>query len=67
MKRKKGLLPCPFCGGEPELFILSHDRDEDVNYYDIECQQCGAMMLTPKDHMLSEDKNKLIKMWNKRI
>lgn len=51
------LKPCPFCGGEAEVFIAD-DFCEDDMYY-VECTVCGASTL--ECHPLKDD---AIKDWN---
>jgi len=67
MKRKKNILSCPFCGSKANLFVMDSGKKDGKKYYDIECTQCGAIMLTPKQHMLSDNKIDIIERWNHRV
>jgi predicted nucleic-acid-binding Zn-ribbon protein len=46
---------------------MNSNKKDNKKYYDIECTNCGAIMLTPKQHMLSDNKLEIIEMWNKRV
>lgn len=48
------LKPCPFCGGEPEMY-------EGEGLWSIECSKCAA---EPYPYYVSEEE--AIKMWNAR-
>ena len=48
------LKPCPFCGGEAELY------QSYCGYYQIECHQCSARSCT------AVEKESVISNWNKR-
>ena len=48
------LKPCPFCGGEAELY------QSYCGYYQIECHQCGARSCT------AVEKESVISNWNMR-
>ena len=54
-------------GENANLFVMNNNKKDNKKYYDIECTNCGAIMLTPKQHMLSDNKLEIIEMWNKRV
>lgn len=59
------LKPCPFCGGEVELFDNSRDFSADRKRYFIRCKnKKGCMMIMAFE--VNIDKNQTIKQWNKR-
>ena len=52
----KELLPCPFCGGEAELFDYP-----EMKAYCVACLECGV------ETLIYSSKEKAIKAWNTRI
>lgn len=36
------LKPCPFCGGEAELFYHPNARNDDCRAFEAKCFSCGA-------------------------
>lgn len=63
------LKPCPFCGGEAELFDNSKDFTADRKRYFIRCKGekrkgRGCMMIMAFDQ--NTDKAATIKQWNHR-
>ncbi|MBU0847356.1 Lar family restriction alleviation protein [Patescibacteria group bacterium] len=62
------LLPCPFCGCEPELkFICNdifHSRKQKV---EIKCSRCSVKMVNSDRQFIIEHMARtVIEMWNKR-
>lgn len=54
-KPKFDLLPCPFCGGEPELDNLIDDND-----YFVQCKDCEVQQIANyKPHVAA-------RRWNER-
>lgn len=66
------LKPCPFCGGEAELYISPRENSDTTHMYKIICKNigdCGAEMVEAisfyqKDYF--EAKQRLIRRWNRR-
>ena len=54
------LLPCPFCGGEVEMY--STQADAISEYYGFHCKSCD--MATSYDY--PNDREEAIKNWNTR-
>ena len=57
------LKPCPFCGGEAEMFFNNVTRDYSICCYDVynDYDCCGAEIAS------YIDEKELIEMWNQRI
>lgn len=53
------LKPCPFCGGEAEMFSWQAHIN-DVNHLDLACTNCGARF-----HDVSSEKE-AFEVWNRR-
>ena len=51
---RKGLLPCPHCGGKAGLW-QAYDSS-----WCVQCDRCGAMTM-------KFDKDEAVKRWNKRV
>lgn len=56
--QKIRLMPCPFCGAEPEL------KAHEGNLYSVRCmnQECNVLVHTLPD----KSKTEAIRAWNKR-
>jgi Lar family restriction alleviation protein len=68
----KKLKPCPFCGGEVEVDKLG-DRDECFALTGVLCKNCGIYFTCRETkwidceyEILEEEKNVLLKAWNRR-
>jgi len=55
MKKKIKLKPCPFCGGEAELYQTW------TGDYCVQCNKCGATTLHKRDA------NIVVGDWNRRV
>ena len=53
------LLPCPFCGEEPQIVEIKYQGCSSVEFYDIACE-CGLSIGK------QEDLDDLIEQWNRR-
>jgi Lar family restriction alleviation protein len=53
------LLPCPFCGGSPEICF----QRDDIGDYKVECSGCGAVSCPDG---MRYDRQLAIDDWNKR-
>ena len=58
---REGLKPCPFCGGEAELF----EREEGSDFWDIRCKTSECFMEDGSNWFLHPDV--VTKMWNTRV
>ena len=54
------LKPCPFCGGNAELYSWTADNTEHYRYYRVGCKKCYAGTLTYSNMDIA------IISWNKR-
>ena len=54
----EGLLKCPFCGGEAEIYEV---EDSFASGFVVACEKCGTS--TP----MSDDELKVTKSWNNRV
>ena len=71
------LKPCPFCGGEADIWIKSQNRHPFVgSYILVKCDVCGACTKTfynlndiPEDDSWThwETAERAIKAWNRRV
>ena len=52
--QRKGLLPCPYCGGKAGLY------QDYTSSWCVQCDKCGATTL-------KGDKEDVIKKWNRRV
>lgn len=54
--------PCPFCGGEGQIFCLSKSYNINEDKYRVECEEldCGA------ESPLFYTQEEAIKWWNRR-
>ena len=60
---EENLLPCPFCGGIPEL----HESDNWGGIYTIFCTGCGAEVGDDCCLEYGTDKETAIYLWNRRV
>jgi len=61
------LLPCPHCGGEPELKFIGNEHTKSRTAV-IKCKDCRATILNSTIHQNSETvANWTITAWNNRI
>lgn len=71
---KWSLLPCPFCGGRPELKIFPHPSNKLYNKVEIKCTNCLAQGRTFMDGErmtggkveISEAIEAAVSFWNRR-
>jgi len=61
------LLPCPFCGGKPELTFIGNDYSKKRKV-EIKCTSCHCTMVNAGIRTGSKQLSILsIEAWNKRI
>ena len=60
------LLPCPFCGGEPEFYTIGNDYTKKRSA-EIKCTKCMVKRTTGAiEHDLEWCGRKAIEAWNER-
>lgn len=73
-KNEWNLLPCPFCGGRPELRVFPHPMNDIYNQVVIQCTKCHAKSnvcvdgrnLKGVETMTSQAVEKVVFQWNRR-
>lgn len=69
------MLPCPFCGGKPELRVAPNPLNDSHNNIIIRCPKCNTVQGPRTDgidiygHTIetSEVLEKVVSLWNKRV
>lgn len=54
------LLPCPFCGNQPELM------EGHRNHWRVECPKCGVRRAQFANGGAAEDQARAVRCWNRR-
>ena len=65
------LKPCPFCGGEAELFESNISRSVEYSVY-IGCPTCGGQTTTTSavpatQYTVDSTRQTVISRWNRRV
>lgn len=56
------MLPCPFCGGEAEIFQWYIKGTANRMHYNVRCRDCGCV----RKHKEYKTRRKAIMAWNRR-
>lgn len=63
----KDLLPCPFCGGKPDVKYIG-DASTPERFIEIQCSECGAKRTDGAHHFgLDWLENTAAQGWNRRF
>ena len=68
MKISEVLLPCPFCGGKPQIIIAPTNEANGIPCYGIACKECHVMIGTNQAGVTDFYRTPVeaVNVWNRR-